>query len=214
MQWWAYLLVILFSHAVGAPPADTSGSDTWASTLSHIFENPLTNLRFEDYRQWLGEVQSGQRKLIYKKAKWGQQTIYIHHTCSMALEMVWSEVMRFDDYVLGDANLTHGGVAVDIGGNVGMVSAVVGATYPNAMVYAFEPVRGMALLALHTIIRNRLRNVVLHNVGVTHDGARAKVRIVCRGVCRPVSKHRVCMKWVCLGVFLYTVGSPKAIAFV
>mmetsp|Transcript_5381 Transcript_5381/g.8353 ORF Transcript_5381/g.8353 Transcript_5381/m.8353 type:complete len:308 (-) Transcript_5381:627-1550(-) len=75
-----------------------------------------------------------------------------------------------DCYGLGPLNINAGETIVDIGGNVGAFSLLAGKKFPNAKIYAFEPVpRNYAFLRWN-LLQNGVTNVVPINKGVTKDG--------------------------------------------
>ena len=183
--WWFVALCCLLPFATapdveGPTPrtlgdaAPPQGDDVpWRRMLMHVFDNPLTHLRADDYQHFAARHKDGRLRLHYRKYERGGKMLYLHHTCLMALGVVTDEVLRWDDYYLRDTGLHSGGVILDIGANVGITSVTLAALYPKAIIYAFEPVKAAALLALHNLVKNRIQNVVLHNVAVNVDGARA-----------------------------------------
>mmetsp|Transcript_22866 Transcript_22866/g.37638 ORF Transcript_22866/g.37638 Transcript_22866/m.37638 type:complete len:305 (+) Transcript_22866:129-1043(+) len=81
-----------------------------------------------------------------------------------------------DVYGLEPLTITAGEVIIDIGGNVGAFSLLAAKKFPQARIYAFEPVpRNYAFLRWN-LQQNGITNVVAINRGVTRDGRSFKIK--------------------------------------
>ena len=75
-----------------------------------------------------------------------------------------------NDYHLDDFTIPDGGVILDIGAHKGIVSCYLAKKYPQATIYAFEPVKENYAALLENVKRNNITNVVAANIAVTKDG--------------------------------------------
>lgn len=55
---------------------------------------------------------------------------------------------------------------IDFGGNVGITALLLSSTFPDAVVYAIEPVLGNFNVMVKNIINNNKTNIIPYNVGV------------------------------------------------
>lgn len=75
------------------------------------------------------------------------------------------------EYELYNNLLSDGMTILDVGANIGWYSLLWGKKYPNSTIHAFEPVSDIYTYLSANIVLNGIRNVVLHNFGLSHENA-------------------------------------------
>ena len=77
-----------------------------------------------------------------------------------------------DDYELHNLDLRPGGVVLDIGANVGVVSLYLAKKYPGIIVYAYEPARQTYRYLERNILTNDVATITPVNKGVAGSKGR------------------------------------------
>ena len=85
---------------------------------------------------------------------------------SVAVEVVAGE-LGFGAYDFSDIPIEPGDVIVDLGAHIGVVSIYLAKKHPGVTIHAFEPSPPVYALLEENLRRNRVRNVVAHNLAVS-----------------------------------------------
>uniref|UniRef100_A0A7S1NNQ9 Methyltransferase FkbM domain-containing protein n=1 Tax=Eutreptiella gymnastica TaxID=73025 RepID=A0A7S1NNQ9_9EUGL len=92
-------------------------------------------------------------------------------------DLIWiiKEVIHSDEYGLSNRQLPPNATIVDIGGNIGVASVVLGLTFPTATILTFEPMPLNFQYLLRNLAVNNITNVRPHNVGLSKYGQMEQV---------------------------------------
>jgi FkbM family methyltransferase len=85
---------------------------------------------------------------------------------SVAVEVVAGEI-GYGAYDFSDLTFSPGDVIIDLGAHIGVVSTFLAKKHPHVIIHSFEPTPPVFALLVENLHRNRIDNVIPHNLAVS-----------------------------------------------